>query len=117
MSTIRILVSLLLVFLFHSQTVLAHGDDHGPITEEQVLTITTAAVAQLVESDVGLGFGQLKTSWNALPKSATRIRSKVADYYIVGVEHEKEGRTLFVLISADGGIYDANFTGKFKELE
>ncbi len=117
MSKIRILVSLLLMFLFHSQTVLAHGDGHGPITEEQVLTIATAAVAQLVESDVGLGFGQLKTSWNVLPKSATRIQSKGAGYYIVGVEHEKEDRTLFVLISAEGGIYDANFTGKFKGLE
>ena len=117
MSTIRILVSLLLVFLFHSQTVLAHGDGHGPITEKQALTIATTAVAQLVESDAGLGFGQLKTSWNALPKSATRIQSKGAGYYIVGVAHEKEGRTLFVLISAEGGIYDANFTGEFKGLE
>ena len=117
MSTIRILVSLSLVFLLHSQTVLAHGDGHEPVTEEQALTMATAAVAQLVEADVGLGFGQLKPTWNALPKSATRVQSKGAGYYIVGVEHEKEGRTLFIMISADGGIYGANFTGKFKEVE
>jgi hypothetical protein len=105
----------LATFLFQSSTALAHGSGHdAPINDEKALAISTRAVALLVESNVGLGFGKLKPTWTALPLAATRIHAKGNGYYIVSVEHKKEGRTLFILISAFGDIYDANFTGKFQ---
>lgn len=74
-------------------------------------------MAQLVESDVGLGFGQLDPSWNRVSKNATRIESKKGGYYVVAVRNKGEGRTLFILMSESGAVYDANFTGEFEALQ
>lgn len=109
-------VSIVIMSLVHGQVALAHGNGHGPVTEEQAIVVATAAVEQLVATDVGLGFGQLDSSWNELPTEAKRIESNGAGYYIVGVEHNGEARTLYFLMSITGDIYDANFTGEFEGL-
>ena len=35
---------------------------------------------------------------------------------VMAVENPKESRTLFVLMSENGSVYDANFTGVFGRL-
>ena len=117
MRKILFVVLLLIMSLVHGQTAFAHGTGHAPVTDKQAITIATGGVEQLVARDVGLGFGQLDPSWNRLPEDAKRIESKEAAFYIVGVEHTGEARTLYFLMSRTGDIYDANFTGKFEGLQ
>ena len=64
----------------------------------------------------GLGFGKLPESWNKVPLSQTKIEKQTSDYFIVAVTNEEEKKTLYILISAYGEAYDANFTGKFEGL-
>jgi len=94
----------------------AHPGGHGglPITEGAALGIGASVAAYLVETDAGLGFGKLEPTWKGLPDDAVRIHQKGEGYYIVSIHNAGEGRTLYVLMSATGDVYDANFTGKFE---
>ncbi len=113
----RILLALLLVWLIQPSSVLAHPGDHGPVNENQAMGIALYTADQLVEFDAGLGFGRLDASWQNLPVEVTRIHVRGNGYFIVGVENTFENRTLFVLMSDVGEVYDANFTGEFEGLE
>jgi hypothetical protein len=35
----------------------------------------------------------------------------------VSTQHQQEGRTLFILMSLRGEVYDANFAGEFPQLK
>lgn len=109
------------VFIFlcmiHNQNALAHGGGHGPVNEQQAITIASKVAAQFVNQDPGLGFGTLKSSWKQISPSEKRIHVKGKGYYIVSLTNKTEAKTLFVLMSVSGEIYDANFTGKFQGLK
>ncbi len=117
MQKILVVIGFWIMSLVYGQAVLAHGDGHAAINDEQAVTVATAAVAELVASDVGLGFGKLDPSWNRVSKNAKRVESKKGGYYIVSVQNKGEGRTLFILMSEGGAVYDANFTGKFEGVQ
>lgn len=108
---------LLLCFGMHSGVAHAHTGGHGPVDEQQARQIALKVAEQLAERDAGLGFGKLEPSWTGLPIEAVAIHRKGEGYYIVRVEHAGEDRTLFVLMSIAGEVYDANFSGKFQGLE
>jgi len=114
----RLILSLTLAFsVFHGQATLAHGGGHAPITDQQAILVATGVVDQFVARDPGLGFGKLGASWKNLPANAKKIKTRKPDYYIVGVTNKKEGKTLFVLMTRSGEVYDANFSGVFKGLK
>jgi len=52
-----------------------------------------------------------------LPLSDKRIHKKGDGYYIVGLTNIKEEKSLFILMSISGEVYDANFTGNFPGLK
>ena len=109
------LISLLV--MAHSQTLFAHGGGHGPISEKRAIDVATFTVNQFVQFDAGLGFGKLNKSWNAIPTAEKRIHRKGDGYYIVSSINKNEGKTLYVLMSIGGEVYDANFSGEFKGLK
>lgn len=109
------LISLLV--MAHSQILFAHGGGHGPISEKQAIDVATFTVNEFVQFDAGLGFGKLNKSWNAVPTTEKRIHKKGDGYYIVSTTNKNEGKTLYVLMSIDGEVYDANFSGEFKGLK
>ena len=114
----RIVLSLLLLFsVVHGNAVMAHGGSHKPITDQQAKLVATDVVNQFVIRDPGLGFGKLSSSWNNLPDDARKIKARKSDYYIVGVTNKQEGKTLYVLMTREGEVYDANFSGVFKGLK
>ena len=88
-----------------------------PITDQQAILVATDIVNQFVARDPGLGFGKLGASWKNLPASAKKIRTKKPGYFIVGITNKKEGKTLYVLMTRSGEVYDANFNGVFKGLK
>ena len=94
-----------------------HSHDARPIGVAEAKAAALEASKILTESDKGLGFGQLPLSWSKLSTSNTKIEKQTHQYFIVAVDNAEEKKTLFVLISAFGEIYDANFTGKFKGLD
>ncbi|EDY86770.1 conserved hypothetical protein [gamma proteobacterium HTCC5015] len=107
-----------LILLSGFQLAFAHSDHaHGPITEASALQLAKEAIIQLTEKDAGLGFGKLPNNWKATPATAAKIHKKSSDYFIVSVANATEAKTLYVLISSDGEVYDANFTGEFDGLE
>ena len=111
-------LSIALVFAcLHNPAALAHSGGHKAISDEQALEVATDVVTQLTSRDVGLGFGQIDASWNNLPKDRSRLHTKERRYYIVSVENAQEGRTLYILMSPGGDVYDANFTGEFSQLK
>jgi len=107
----------LIVLLLSAAQARAHPEGHGPITSEKAVQIARTVTADLAESDGGLGFGKLAPSWTQLPSEASKVHLKEHDYFIVSIRNEAEKRTLFVLLSTSGEVYDANFTGNFPALK
>lgn len=96
---------------------LSHGGGHDPISEQQAVGIAKYVTVKLTEEDRGMGFGKLDESWKAVPEEKVGISKSGPGYYVVALEHEEEGRTLYILMSETGSVYDANFTGEFKGIE
>ena len=111
-------VILTLILLSGFQQAFAGRDHaHGPIPESSALQLAKEATARLTEKDAGLGFGKLPESWKATPAAAVKIHKKGSGYFIVSVPNTTEAKTIYVLISSNGEVYDANFTGDFDGLE
>lgn len=102
-----------------NQQVMAHeGHDHAYITESAAVVVAQKTVVTLTQKDAGLGFGKLPASWAALPAAKIKLHKNGAGYYIVSAQNDAEAKTLYVLMSSeDGEVYDANFTGEFKDLQ
>ncbi len=94
----------------------AHPGGHGPITQEEVKQLATVVTQDLTQRDLGLGFGQLEQSWSEVPMSKVGIHAETSTYFIVSVRNDAVDKTLYVLISTLGEIYDANMTGTFEGL-
>jgi hypothetical protein len=115
-------MKLLLALLFSctffiSQHAAAHGDHEYQeprlISEPVALIIAQRATTSMTRKDAGLGFGQLQQSWSAVPKDDMAIHKKGSGYYVVSVFNKGEEKTLYVLMSQVGEVYDANLTGEF----
>ncbi|SCZ67886.1 DUF6488 family protein [Thiohalomonas denitrificans] len=106
-----------LLFLFQAPNALAHGGGHGPIDEGQARALAADVTHQFADSDPGLGFGTLAASWKEIDPEAVKMHVKGAGYYIVSLENKTEGKTLYILMSATGSVFDANFTGEFPKVK
>lgn len=116
----KIIFSCLVFVLLSGQNVFAHGDhghSHGPITEAQALLLADEVASQLTVREVGLDIGKLSVSWATIPKEDIAVYKKGKGYYIVAVENKAEEKALYVLMSSEGAVYDANFSGKFHGIE
>jgi hypothetical protein len=114
----KTLISLFgLLFMLQTQNALAHGGGHGPISQFKAVSIALDAADQFTTFDSGLAFGQLESSWKGLPRDTSKVVTKSKEYYIVSVENKADSKTLFVLMSVAGDIYDANFTGEFPKIK
>ena len=111
------LTSLIFIgLIFCTQLVLAH-DNHATISDPDMQKIGKEAAANLTTQDPGLGFGKLPASWNDVPLNKAKIHKKYHGYTVVAVTNDIEKKTIFFVVSDDGDVYDANFTGEFKNLK
>ena len=112
----KILATALMVLaLLTSQALLAHSDHaHDLISESAAESLARDVVTNLTTRDAGLGFGQLPTAWASVPTKNVSIAKKGKGYYIVSVQNESEKKTLYILMSDGGEVFDANFSGKFE---
>lgn len=114
----KTLVSFLLFcVLCNIPAAMAHeGHDHSFITEPAATTVGKDYSVQLTQKDGGYGFGKLPESWSKVPAKNAKLHRNGEGYYIVSVTNDAEQKTLYVLMTSNGEIYDANFTGEFKDL-
>jgi hypothetical protein len=106
------------LLLLTSQFVYSHSDHaHGPISEVQAQALAASVASQLSTQDAGLGIGKLPASWAEIAQENVSMHKKGNGYYIVAINNTSENKTLFVLLSNTGKVYDANFTGTFKDLK
>lgn len=99
-----------------SGMVFAHGS-HSPVSPAEALNIAKDAAVMLAEEDRGMGFGKLDDSWKTVPADNISIGKTGPGFYIVTLGNISEKRTLYVLMSNTGDLYDANFSGKFEGIE
>jgi hypothetical protein len=111
------LLVLILSGVLFSTNAFSHGGSHGPISAEKAQIVATDVAKQFTTSDPGLGFGQLSTSWLDLPAAQSSLHEAGVGYYIIKLNNKEENKSLFVLMDISGEIYDANFTGEFKDLK
>ena len=112
----NLLYILAAIVITHSQYALAHDGGHELVTESHAIEIAYEVTTQFIENDPGLGFGKLSNSWKKLPINAGRVHQKGKGFYIISLTNEKEGKSLYVLMSVTGDVYDANLSGKFEGL-
>ncbi len=109
----------IVVILLVSHSLFAHIGGHEPIqiTEPTAQAIALQVADNLSSKDAGLGFGKLSETWTSLTAESTAIFEKGTGYYVVSVNNEKEDKTLYVLMTDTGDVYDVNFTGEFEDVE
>lgn len=114
----KTLVSVLLVgALYSTSLAMAHeGHDHSFITEPAATEVGKNYSVHLTQEDGGFGFGKLPESWRKVPAKNAKLHKNGDGYYIVTIVNEVEQKTLYVLMTSNGDVYDANFTGEFKRL-
>lgn len=113
----KLLTASLLLLVLQSHKAQAHEDHtHETISPNSALSIARDVVEQFSNVDPGLGFGQLNVTWKELSKDSSKIEVEGQGYYVVSVKNDAEQKTLYVLISTTGDVYDANFTGEFPKL-
>lgn len=105
----------LLCFLFSAQLSTAHGPHgHEKITEFAATGIASDVATHLSTIDGGLGFGKLPESWGKIKTGSVKLHKKGEGYFIMAVTNNIEKKTLYVLMSTTGDVYDANFSGEFE---
>jgi|TARA_R110000772_G_scaffold267767_1_gene392550 hypothetical protein len=104
----------LLASLFISSNLLAHGSGHAPISEQKALLIATQITKGFASIDPQLGFGVVPASWANITSDTATIFQSGDGYRIVKVVNPKEESALYILMSDDGEVYDANTSGKFE---
>lgn len=114
----RTLVSALLFSALCSVSVVkAHeGHEHTYITETTAIAVGQGYAVQLAEQDAGYGFGKLPESWRKVSAKNVKLHRKGDGFYIVAVTNQAEQRTLYVLMTSNGDVSNANFTGEFEGL-
>lgn len=114
----KTLVSALLFSALCSVAVVkAHeGHAHSSITEPAAIVVGRDYAAQLTQEDAGYDFGMLPASWRSIPVKNAKLHRKGDGFYIVTVTNEAEQKTLHVLITSNGDVSNANFSGEFKGL-
>ncbi|WP_414728811.1 DUF6488 family protein [Zhongshania aliphaticivorans] len=104
----------LLASLFISSNLLAHGSGHAPISEQKALLIATQITKGFANIDPQLGFGKVPGSWANIASDAATIFESGDGYRIVKVVNPNEESALYILMSDEGEVYDANTSGKFE---
>ncbi|PJZ29494.1 DUF6488 family protein [Leptospira kmetyi] len=114
---VPIAVSILLLVT----SIYGHGDHkHGAerkVDKKEAIQIASKGVANLVSKKEKIDGVELNSSWNNTDNVSKTIHKKGEGYFIVQLANRKLVKSLYILISDDGEIYDANFSGIFKNLK
>lgn len=112
----RVAVIGFLLSLFFSQLLFAHGSGHEPISQQKALGIGVSIARGFADIDPQLGFGKMPANWGLVKINSASIHQRGKGYFIVRVANPHDPNVLYILISDDGEVYDANLSGNFEGL-
>ena len=94
-----------------------HGTLPNMIDEKGAIAAATMAVSAIIEQSLDVEGAYLDAAWIATNDADKKIGGKGNGYYIVSFDNNATGKTLYLLLSDRGEVYDANYSGKFEGLE
>ena len=103
--------------LFFLQDVYGHGGGshgHAPLNEQEAIISATEHIALIIKHKIPIEDGEVNSSWKKIPETNKSVSVKGDGYYIIAIEHPGQDKTLYLLITAYGELYDANFSGNFE---
>jgi hypothetical protein len=102
----------------HSHSHGGHGHAHEEvktINESEAITVASKVLPQLVEQGHEIDGSPLDQSWSDVAQTG-EVHKKGNGYFIISFAGNDE-KTLYLLLSDSGEIYDANFSGEFDGLK
>ncbi|TGN16937.1 DUF6488 family protein [Leptospira idonii] len=103
--------------VFGSGTFAHDHSSHKKLSKSEILASASKGVSALIAKKEKVDGSRLDVSWEDKSVTSDAIEKEGEGYYIVKFTNAKLAKSLFLLISASGDIYDANFTGVFKNLK
>lgn len=115
----RSIIKVLSVFslglsLLVSSMAFSHSDHGAPLNDVQAISKATEYVGMIVEKPELMAALKLDSSWKKVTDK--KVHKKSVRYFIVSLHNASQKKTLYVLLSTYGELYDANFSGVFKGL-
>lgn len=106
--------AILISLMLSTNLAFAHGGGHAKIKESQAIDYSDKKLAIIVNKQIKIEGEKLDKSWLNIAKSNKKIFKKGEGYYITTFKNDKNNKTLYVLLSQAGELYDANYNGKFE---
>jgi hypothetical protein len=110
----KYLILTLISFIISINVAFAHGGEHTRIKESQVIEYSDKNIAIVVDQQIKIEGKKLDKSWLNIAKSNKKIYKKGEGYYISTFIDTQNNKTLYILLSNAGELYDANYSGKFE---
>lgn len=93
-----------------------HGSQSQKIDDKTAIATASKGVAKIIEQKQPVEGVALDAAWANVTEGNKKISKKGNGYYIVSFAGEN-AKTLYVLLSDAGEVYDANYSGKFEGLK
>lgn len=103
--------------LFSAHGAFAHENHTNALSDKQAIQVGAEKVGLLVSSESKIEGALLDANWKTVSTENGKLFQKGPGYYIVSYTQPKSDKTLYLLLDGVGKLYNANFTGKFSELE
>ena len=92
------------------------GHHHGPATpptNEQIISKSVHDIKVIVDKFELVEGEKLDASWKNVTDK--KVHKKSLRYFVTAFTHPEEKRTLYILMTSQGGYLGANFSGNFEE--
>lgn len=87
------------------------------IDDKGTIAAASKAVDAIIKQKQPVEGAALDAAWSATADANKKISKKGNGYYVVSFDNKAAGKTLYVLLSHSGELYDANYSGKFEGLK
>ncbi|PJZ77417.1 MULTISPECIES: DUF6488 family protein [Leptospira] len=110
-----------IIGLLVGANVYAHGDhkheEAGKLGKKEAISAAAKGVASIISKKEKIEGVELDATWNDKAVTSRAIKKEGSGYYIIRFTNQKLNKNLFILLSDDGEVFDANFSGVFKDLK
>jgi len=112
----KYIITTLISLILSSSLTLAHGGGHKKIKDSQIIEYSDRNISIVVNKEVKIEGDKLDKSWLTIPGSNKKIHKRGNGYYIITFKNDQNHKTLYILLSEEGELYNANYSGKFDGL-
>ena len=95
----------------------AHGAHGAHFEKSDAIDLASRYLVTIVKKKTPIEGKALDSSWLNIPSSDKAVTNEEEWYFIVSMHNSGKKKTLFMLISKKGKLYQVNFSGKFPQVE